>query len=76
MGTLPLEKYLRNRPFGIMWPIVPPPLPPEYEEETEPETVKTPVKTGPLNCRKCNELYEYAEPNQPDGTLVCWSCRR
>jgi hypothetical protein len=27
-------------------------------------------------CKKCNELYEYAEkPNQKDGTFICFSCR-
>lgn len=26
-------------------------------------------------CKKCKEFYDYAEPNQEDGTLVCWSCR-
>lgn len=27
------------------------------------------------NCKKCKEFYPYAEPNQDDGTLVCYSCR-
>lgn len=27
-------------------------------------------------CVKCGELYPQAEPNQPDGTLICYSCRR
>lgn len=26
-------------------------------------------------CRKCRSFYKYAEPNQPDGTLLCYSCR-
>lgn len=26
-------------------------------------------------CKKCKQLYEYAEPNQDDGTLICWACR-
>lgn len=27
-------------------------------------------------CKKCNELYEYAEkPNQKDGSFICFSCR-
>lgn len=26
-------------------------------------------------CIECNEFYKYAEPNQPDGTLICYSCR-
>lgn len=30
---------------------------------------------GGCSCKKCKEFFEYAEPNQEDGTLVCWSCR-
>jgi len=26
-------------------------------------------------CKKCKEFFEYAEPNQEDGTLICWACR-
>lgn len=26
-------------------------------------------------CKKCKELYPYAEPNQSDGTLICYGCR-
>ena len=26
-------------------------------------------------CKKCKELFPYAEPNQEDGTLVCYACR-
>jgi len=26
-------------------------------------------------CTKCTNFYQYALPNQKDGTLVCWSCR-
>lgn len=26
-------------------------------------------------CRKCQSFYQYAEPNQTDGTLLCYSCR-
>ena len=26
-------------------------------------------------CRECSEHYPYAEPNQQDGTLLCYSCR-
>ncbi len=26
-------------------------------------------------CKKCKEHYPYAEPNQKDGTLVCYACR-
>lgn len=26
-------------------------------------------------CKECKEFYPYAEPNQDDGTLICYSCR-
>jgi hypothetical protein len=26
-------------------------------------------------CKKCKELFPYAEPNQDDGTLICYACR-
>jgi len=29
-----------------------------------------------LFCAHCHEFYDMAEPNQPDGTLLCWACRR
>lgn len=28
-----------------------------------------------LFCRKCQNFYEFAEPNQKDGSLICYSCR-
>jgi hypothetical protein len=28
-----------------------------------------------LPCRKCEIFFDYAESNQPDGSLVCYSCR-
>jgi len=28
-----------------------------------------------MNCSKCNSFNNFAEPNQPDGTLICYSCR-
>ena len=27
------------------------------------------------SCKKCKEFYQYAEPNQDDGTLICYGCR-
>lgn len=26
-------------------------------------------------CKKCKEFYQYAEPNQEDGSLICYGCR-
>lgn len=27
-------------------------------------------------CQKCKNFYEFAEPNQEDGSMVCYTCRR
>lgn len=29
-----------------------------------------------LPCKKCHEFFSYAESNQEDGTLICYSCRQ
>jgi hypothetical protein len=29
----------------------------------------------PQVCKKCREIYPYAESNQKDGTFKCYSCR-
>jgi hypothetical protein len=26
-------------------------------------------------CKKCKEYAKYAQPNQSDGTFICYSCR-
>lgn len=26
-------------------------------------------------CCKCGNYYQYAEPNQADGSLICYACR-
>lgn len=28
-----------------------------------------------MHCYKCKEFYSYAEANQYDGSLICWSCK-
>lgn len=38
------------------------------------------VKDIPKNkdgciCTKCKELFPFAEPNQPNGTMICYYCR-
>ena len=30
---------------------------------------------GPLSCSSCNQINEYAEPNQKDGTYICYNCK-
>lgn len=32
-------------------------------------------KSDGCSCKKCKEFYQYAEPNQDDGTLICYGCR-
>ncbi len=27
-------------------------------------------------CSKCDEFYHYAESNQKNGKMICWSCRQ
>lgn len=29
-----------------------------------------------MACKNCKEFFQMATPNQPDGTLICWSCRQ
>jgi len=33
------------------------------------------IKSAGCFCNKCKEFYEYAEPNQKDGSFKCFSCR-
>lgn len=44
-------------------------------QQTPPEPAKPAVKSDGCHCKKCKEFYPYAEPNQEDGTLICYSCR-
>jgi hypothetical protein len=41
------------------------------------EEVKKKPKDGRdgCDCVKCNNFYPFAESNQEDGTLICFSCR-
>lgn len=32
------------------------------------------VSTGSI-CKRCNSMNSYAEPNQKDGSYVCYECR-
>jgi hypothetical protein len=27
------------------------------------------------HCKKCKDYFPYAEPNQEDGSMVCYACR-
>lgn len=37
--------------------------------------VPAPKKSTGCICTRCKEFYEYAEPNQKDGSFKCFSCR-
>lgn len=41
------------------------------------ETTQVVAKKDPgCRCRKCKEFNEYAEPNQEDGSFLCYTCRK
>ena len=50
----------------------------QEERDTEPPLPPAKVEINGVDgciCCKCNEFYPYAEPNQENGTLICYSCR-
>lgn len=49
------------------------PLPLELDLPKQPEEKKK--NSDGCVCKKCKELFPHAEPNQEDGTLICYSCR-
>ncbi len=60
------EVKASNEPFG-------------WGEQLDFDFVKElakPVNKDGCICTKCGEMYPYAEPNQPDGTMICYSCRK
>ena len=32
-------------------------------------------KSAGCKCEQCDNFFEYAEPNQENGTFRCWGCR-
>ncbi len=43
-----------------------------------PASIPKPGKVPVFNvmvCKSCNDLNEFAEANQPDGSYVCYACR-
>lgn len=42
---------------------------------TEYKIVAMHRKLDGMCCAGCGDFFAMAKPNQPDGTLVCWSCR-
>lgn len=66
---------MHNFPWGGWWTYIDtgithviPDLPSESDKNLED------IKDGCV-CKKCDKFYEYAIPNQRDGTLICYSCR-
>ncbi len=43
--------------------------------DLRPVQATRPTSSEPLTCTGCLQTFPYAEPNQADGTLKCWSCR-
>lgn len=40
-------------------------------EKKQPEKIVIEGST----CKKCKEYSKFSEPNQPDGTFICYVCR-
>ena len=32
--------------------------------------------TDGMFCKNCKQFISFAEPNQPDGSLICYTCRQ
>jgi hypothetical protein len=52
------------------------------DDQEGPETIRmggsrqfSVTRIGPCVCSRCNSKNDYAEPNQKDGTYVCFECR-
>jgi hypothetical protein len=39
------------------------------------ETVTKPQAVTGVVCRECKDKNDFAEPNQPDGSYICFGCR-
>lgn len=33
------------------------------------------IRREGCTCTRCNEFYHHSEPNQQDGTMICFQCR-
>jgi hypothetical protein len=45
-----------------------------YVHKDDLDLVLISAHTG-YHCKKCHNHFPFAEPNQPDGTMICWNCR-
>lgn len=75
VSTTTLDGALRQayQPTDMMYGYIPPITGPEANGQPTPTPV---AKSSGMACKKCKEFYSYAEANQPDGTLICYSCRQ
>lgn len=55
---------------GWYYNITIPPMPKKEAAKVKPKDGR-----DGCDCTKCKEFYPFAEPNQEDGTLICFSCR-
>lgn len=39
------------------------------------EEKKSHINMDGMFCKKCKQFINFAEPNQPDGSLICYACR-
>lgn len=61
-------------------PLAPPPAPmstPQRapKEPASPASTPSTESHKPTVCSRCNMQNDYAEPNQPDGSYICFGCR-
>jgi len=47
----------------------------EAKEVETLQTIKAAPKVAGYSCKKCNEFCEFSEPNQADGSFICFKCR-
>lgn len=47
----------------------------QYCTEEVPAAEEKKKDSDGCTCKKCKEYFPYAEPNQEDGSLVCYGCR-
>ena len=68
-GTGYINPYIVTSIPNYAGGIAPPPV---VSAQCEPKKKKD---SDGCTCKKCEEFYPYAEPNQEDGTLICYACR-
>lgn len=59
-------------PDPVTWPSIPDL---DWDDGPEPSAAIV-TGTSPMFCRKCGQMNEFAEPNEPWGAYLCYECRR